>query len=214
MQRHHHGVVDVEILHERDVEAMLKGGRANVGRERTRHRDRVVRHRGLVVWPCGGLCDANRECREIVEKERVEMIIREHDQHIRCDRSYVPGDFSVKTSRFAVWSFARNLGGKSGRVRHRRRRQLSRPSRSSSTGIRMLSIFSWDARNYSRAVRRETAPRHIASQTIFLKIAKAPTRNARASEAAIGTCNECQQGAHATSTGAQWAPVDVVALQK
>jgi hypothetical protein len=76
----------------------------------------------------------------------------------------------------------------------------------------MLSIFAERTRNYPRAVRRETAPRQIVSLTKFLKIATIAPQAGRQKPRWARATNGNK--AHATSTGAQWAPVDVAALQK
>ena len=118
MQRHHDGVIDLEILHQRDVEAARDRAFADMRGQRAGHRDVVARHRGLIVRSSGRLRYADGEGRKIIQEERVEVIVGENDQHVRRHGLDMPRHIGVVARRFALRTVAGDQGGRTRIMRH------------------------------------------------------------------------------------------------
>ena len=118
MQRHHDRVVDLEVLRQRDIEPFSNRAGAQMTRETRMDRHPIIRHRRLVVGAGGLVGNADGEDWEIIEKERVEMIVGVDHQHVGLGGVQLPGDVGIEPCGLALGTGLCHLGGKHRCVRN------------------------------------------------------------------------------------------------
>ena len=114
-------MVDAELLRHGKVEAFVDADLAHVGGELGVHRKVIVRHLGLVVGAERRVGDPNRKGRKVVQEERVEMIVGDHDDGIGLRRIELVLDRAVvlrrvvqavlRKLRWIVWGMRNACGG-------------------------------------------------------------------------------------------------------
>ena len=112
-------MIDREVLRQRRVKAGINAGLADMGGEIGRRGDFVDRHFPRLVVRAGKrLVDADRENRQVVEKERVEMIGVEHDDDVGTDGGQVLLLRGKQLGGFAIRPVALDEERKHRGVRH------------------------------------------------------------------------------------------------
>ena len=82
MERHHHGVVDLKLLHQGEIEAGVDGLRAQMRAKRAMRGHVVTRQLGHIIIRSRKLIlDADRKNGKVVQEECIAMIgIEDHDE--------------------------------------------------------------------------------------------------------------------------------------
>ena len=121
MPGHGEGVIDGELLRERQVKAVLDARAVDMGGKALMHGDLILRHGRLVVRPGGLLRHAHGEEGEIVEEKRVEMVVGENEDHIGLHLLDMAAQFAIEGVFHKGGVFRDGLGqiGRMGRTQAR-----------------------------------------------------------------------------------------------
>ncbi len=119
VQRHGDGMIDRKLLRQGGVEAALDRGLADVRGEVDRRGNGVDRHFArFVIGPGEFAVHADRENRQIVQEERVEMVGIEHHDDVGAHRGEMLLLRREQFRGFAIGAVALDEKRKDRRVRH------------------------------------------------------------------------------------------------
>jgi hypothetical protein len=107
-------VIEFEGLRQREVEAGGDRLRAQVARQGGLDGNAIARHRGLVVGAGRSVCNADREDREVIEEEGIEVIIGVDDQHVGFRGMEMLCDLGIEPRGWAIRAL---LGHQRGKIR-------------------------------------------------------------------------------------------------